>query len=162
MYVRKGKLNEMDVCRGNHEDPPNDIRSRVYPGTYDFAATLTIPAAIGFHDQLTVARKQTRLQILRNYWVDRVRDINGVEILTPDDPARYGATTSFRLKGMKTFEQAKQVQDLLIGKYKILTVACKGITNGAAVRVTPALYNTTAELDSLVSAIREEHRIFSV
>lgn len=161
MYIRKEKLDEMDLCLGNREDPPNDIRSRAYPGTYDFAATLTIPAAISFHNQLTLARKQARLQFLRNYWVDRVRDVNGVEILTPDDPARYGATTSFRLKGMKTFEQAKQVQDLLVAKYKILTVARQGIANGAAVRVTPALYNTAAELDRLVDAIRKEHKMFS-
>ncbi len=161
MYIRKEKLHEMDLCLGNREDPPNDIRSRVYPGTYDFAATLTIPAAIAFHNQLTVARKQARLQFLRNYWVARVRDVTGVEILTPDDPARYGATTSFRLKGMKTFAQAKQVQDLLVAKHNILTVARQGIANGAAVRVTPALYNTTAELDRLVDAIRKEHKIFS-
>lgn len=98
VYIRKSRLHEMDLCLGNREDPPDDIRSRVYPGTYNFAATLTIPAAIAFHHQLTVARKQARLQFLRNYWVDRVRAVEGLEVLTPDDPSRYGATTSFRLK----------------------------------------------------------------
>jgi len=161
VYIRKSRLSEMDLCLGNREDPPDDIRSRIYPGTYNFAATLTVPAALAFHNQLTVARKQARLQFLRNYWVDRVRDVDGLEILTPDDSARYGATTSFRLKGMKTFEQAKQLQDLLVAKYKILTVARNGITKGAAVRVTPALYNTTAELDKFVNAIRNEHKMFS-
>ncbi len=68
---------------GNREDAANDVRSRIYPGTYNFAATLTIPAAIDFHNQLTVERKQTRLQYLRNYWVSRVRDVDGIEILTP-------------------------------------------------------------------------------
>jgi selenocysteine lyase/cysteine desulfurase len=93
--------------------------------------------------------------------VDRVRDLDGIEVLTPDDPARYGATTSFRLKNMKTFEQAQQLQDLLVRKYNILTVARKGIAKGAAVRVTPALYNTTSDLDQLVSAIRKEHLAFA-
>jgi selenocysteine lyase/cysteine desulfurase len=139
------------------EDPPDDIRS----GTCNFAATLTIPAAIDFHNRLTLPGKQARLQFLRNYWVDRVRDVDGIEILTPDDPARYGAATSFRLKGMKTFERAKHVQDLLVTKYRILTVARKGIANGAAVRVNPALYNTTAELDRFVDALRREHGIFA-
>ena len=161
VFIRKSRLSEMDLCLGNHEDAPDDVRSRIYSGTYNFAATLTIPAAIDFHHQLTVERKQARLQFMRNYWVSRVREFDGVEILTPDDPARYGATTSFRLKGMKTFEQAKQVQDLLVGKYKILTVARKGITKGTAVRVTPALYNTTADLDVLVAALKQEHRIFA-
>ncbi len=161
VYIRKSKLAEMDLCLGNREDAPDDVRSRTYPGTYDFAAVLTIPAAIDFHNRLTVERKRARLQELRNYWVSRVRELDGVEILTPDDPARYGATTSFRLKGLKTFEQAVQLQNLLMSKYGIVTVARKGIARGAAIRVTPALYNTTAELDRFVAAVRAEYRLFS-
>ena len=161
VYIRKSKLNDIEPCLGNTEDPADDVRSRIDSGTYNFAATLTIPTAIAFHNQLTVERKRARLQYLRNYWVSRVREIDGVEILTPDDPARYGATTSFRLKGMKSFEQAKRVQDLFLAKYKVLTVARKGITQGAAVRVTPALYNTTVEVDRLVLAIRQEHALLA-
>lgn len=161
IYIRKSKLADMDLCFGNREDPADDVRSRIYPGTYNFAATLTIPAAIAFHDRLTVERKQARLQFLRNVWVNGVRDLAGIEILTPDDPARYGATTSFRLSGMSMFEQAKQFQTLLLTKYKIMTVARQGIKKGAAVRVTPALYNTEADLQQLVTAIRREHKVFA-
>ncbi|HTY85510.1 MAG TPA: aminotransferase class V-fold PLP-dependent enzyme [Silvibacterium sp.] len=161
VYIRKSRLNNVEPCLGNSEDPADDVRSRIDSGTYNFAATLTIPAAIDFHNQLTVERKRARLQYLRNYWVLRVREIDGVEILTPDDPARYGATTSFRLKGMKSFEQAKRVQDLFLAKYNVLTVARTGITRGAAVRVTPALYNTHAELDRLVVAIKQEYRLLA-
>jgi len=161
VYIRKSKLNDIEPCLGNTEDPADDVRSRIDSGTYNFAATLTIPTAIAFHNQLTVERKRARLQYLRNYWVSRVREIDGVEILTPDDPTRYGATTSFRLKGMKTFEQAKKIQDFFLAKYNVLTVARKGITQGAAVRVTPALYNTNAELDRLVVAIKREYRLLA-
>ena len=161
VYIRKGKLDEIDLCLGNREDPASEIESRIYPGTYNFAAMLSIPAALEFHNQLTVERKQARLQFLRCYWVERVRDLDGMELLTPDDPARYGATTSFRLKNMRTFQQAQHVQDLLIRKYNILTVARKGIATGAAVRVTPALYNTTSDLDQLVSALRKEYLAFA-
>lgn len=158
IYIRKTKLQEMDICLGNREDPADDIASRVYSGTYNFAATLTIPRAIEFHNELTVERKQARLKFLRNYWVDRVRDLQGIQILTPDEEGRYGATTSFRLKGMHSFEDAKKVQARLLNNYGILTVARAGIANGAAVRVTPALYNTTAELDRFVAALHEEQR----
>jgi selenocysteine lyase/cysteine desulfurase len=155
IYIRKEKLSDMDLCLGNREDPPSDVSSRVYPGTYNFAATLTVPRALAFHNELTLERKQARLQFLRNYWVTRAREIGGINILTPDDEGRYGATTSFRLAGMHTFEDAKKIQDLLLKKYNILTVARKGIAKGAAVRVTPALYNTTAELDQLVAALHD-------
>jgi selenocysteine lyase/cysteine desulfurase len=155
IYIRKERLSEMDLCLGNREDPLDDIRSRVYSGTYNFAATLTVPRAIAFHNELTLERKQARLRFLRNYWVTRAREISRVEILTPDEEGRYGATTSFRLTGMRTFGDAVKIQDLLVKNYNILTVARKGIDNGAAVRVTPALYNTNAELDQLVSALHD-------
>ncbi|MGA7412268.1 MAG: aminotransferase class V-fold PLP-dependent enzyme [Bryobacteraceae bacterium] len=160
MYIRKDRLDDMDLCLGNREDPPDDIRSRVYAGTYNFAATLTVPRAIAFHNEMTVERKQARLRFLRNYWVSRARDVEGVEILTPDEEGRYGATTSFRLQGMHSFEDAKKLQGVLVSRYNILTVARSGITRGAAVRVTPALYNSTAELDQFVAAVHAEQRMF--
>jgi selenocysteine lyase/cysteine desulfurase len=161
MYIRRSRLEDVEICLGNREDPATDIASRTYSGTCNFAAFLAIPRAIEFHNQLTVERKRVRLQFMRNYWVSRVRELDGIEILTPDDPARYGATTSFRLKGMKNFEQAKKVQALLLEKYNVLTVARTGIARGAAVRVTPALYNTDTEVDRLVVALKAEHAMFA-
>ncbi len=161
VYIRKAKLEDIEICLGNREDPATDVESRVYPGTYNFAATLTVPRAVAFHNELTVERKQARLTFLRDYWVARVRDIEGMQILTPDEPGRYGATTSFRLKGMYSFEDAKRVQMVLLDKHRILTVARTGITNGAAIRVTPALYNTTAELDQFIAAMHAERWSFA-
>ena len=91
VYIRKTKLEDIEICLGNREDPATDVRSRVYPGTYNFAATLTVPRAVAFHNELTVERKQARLEFLRDYWVARVRDIEGLQILTPDEEGRYGA-----------------------------------------------------------------------
>ena len=161
VYIRKTRLEDIEICLGNREDPATDVGSRVYPGTYNFAATLTVPRAVAFHNELTVERKQARLRFLRDYWVARVRDIEGMQILTPDEQGRYGATTSFRLKGMHSFEDAKKVQMILVNKYRILTVARTGITNGAAIRVTPALYNTTGELDQFVAALHAERWSFA-
>jgi selenocysteine lyase/cysteine desulfurase len=161
VYIRKTKLTDIEICLGNREDPATEVASRVYPGTYNFAATLTVPRAVAFHNELTVERKQARLKFLRDYWVTRVRDIEGLQILTPDEQGRYGATTSFRLKGMHSFEAAKKVQMVRVNKHQILTVARTGITSGAAIRVTPALYNTTAELDQFVGAMHAERWSFS-
>jgi hypothetical protein len=58
------------------------------------------------------------------------------------------------------FEDAKKLQDLLVTKYNTLTVATKGITRGAADRVTPALYSSTAELSYVTTALNAEQRMF--
>lgn len=140
---------------------PDDTQSRSSIGTVNFAAVLTVPAAIAFHRRIGGAAKQRHLQSLRDYWVQRVRDIKGIELLTPDDRARYGAVTSFRLPGLKEYAQAQRLSKVLLDKHRVLTVARRGITGGAAIRVTPTLYNTREELDRFVAALRVESPAFS-
>jgi selenocysteine lyase/cysteine desulfurase len=98
---------------------------------------------------------------MRSQWVDKVRDLPNVEICVPDDPARYCAITSFRLRGMKTNEQAQQLQKVLFEKYRVHTVWRKGIAKGPVIRVTPALYNTSADTDALGAALHKEHAMFA-
>ena len=160
IWIRGSKLQDIEPCMGSTMFPHDDTRSRTSIGTVNFAASLTVPKAIAFHNRIGGRRKQQHLQALRDYWVERVREIRGMEILTPDDPARHGAVTSFRLPAMKDYGEAQRMAKLLLEKHRILTVARRGIAKGSAVRVTPALYNTHAELDRLVSALRAESRAF--
>jgi selenocysteine lyase/cysteine desulfurase len=160
IWIRKSRLQDIERCMGNTLSPPDDTRSRVSVGTVNFAATLTVPKAIAFHERIGGRRKQERLQALRDRWVREVRDIRGMEILTPEEPARYGAVTSFRLPAMKDYAAAQRMAKILLDKYQILTVARRGIAKASAVRVTPTLYNTDAEVDRLAAALRAESGAF--
>lgn len=160
VWIRPSRLADIEPCMGSTMFAPDDTRSRSSVGTVNFAATMTVPSAVAFHERLGGLRKQQHLQFLRNYWVERVRDIRGLEILTPDDPARHGAVTSFRLPKMREYAAAQHMARILLEKHQILTVARRGLDKGAAVRVTPTLYNTTAELDRLVRALRAESAAF--
>lgn len=160
IWIRGSRLPDIEPCMGSTMFPRDDTRSRTSIGTVNFAASMTVPKAIALHNRIGGRRKQRHLQALRNYWVERAREIEGIEILTPDDPARYGAVTSFRLPAMKDYATAQEMAKILLEKHKILTVARRGITKGSAVRITPTLYNTHAELDRLVSALRIESRAF--
>lgn len=148
LYIKASRLQDIAPHMGN--GPEDAIGSRVFPGTTNFASLLTVPDALAFQDGLGgVARKEARLKHLRRYWVERVRSAQ-VEILTPEDPALSGSVTSFRITGVA----AESVQQILRERHGVLTVARTGIANGDAVRVTPALYNTEADLDRLVEGIR--------
>lgn len=160
IWIRSSRLADIDPAMGSTMFPPNDTRSRSSLGTINFAATLTVPAAIDFHNRIGSRNKLLHLQSLRRYWVDRVRDLPGLSILTPEDPARYGAVTSFRLPATRDYAQAQRLASLLLNKHRVLTVARRGMAAGAAIRVTPALYNTTAELDRFINALRAEHKDF--
>jgi len=161
MYIRKSRIDDIDIAYDNHEIPPHDITARVPTGTVNFAALLTIPTAADFHFAVGPAAKEHHLRTLRNLWVDKVRDLPNVEIMVPDDPARYCAITSFRLKGMKTDEQAQQLQHVLFEKYKVHTIWRKGVAKGPVIRVTPGLYTLPSAPNALAAALHKEHDMFA-
>ncbi|MRW83065.1 aminotransferase class V-fold PLP-dependent enzyme [Pseudoduganella sp. FT26W] len=154
LYIRKERLADIGVERGDEDYAVTDTRSRVHSGTFNAAALMTVPAALKLHDEIGVANRGRRLRALRDYWVRQLRGHDGVQILTPDDAGSYGAVTSFRLRGHTTFEQNTALVNRLVEQYRIFTVARKGPVGGACIRVTPGLFTRTADLDKLVAAIR--------
>jgi selenocysteine lyase/cysteine desulfurase len=157
MYIRKKRLEAIDVAFSNPDISADDITARVPIGTVNFAAVLSISTAVEFHFAVGPAAKERHLRGLRDRWVNAVADLPNVEICVPDDPTRYCAITSFRLKGMKTDADAQRVQHRLFEKYRVHTVWRKGIAKGPVIRVTPGLYNVHADIDALVGALRAEH-----
>jgi selenocysteine lyase/cysteine desulfurase len=160
MYIRKNRLDAIDIAYDNHDIPATEITARVPAGTVNFAALLTIPTAAKFHFAVGGAAKEKHLRALRNRWVDQVRGLRNVEICVPDDPKRYCAITSFRLNGMQTDEQAQRLQHVLFEKYRVHTVWRHGIAKGPVIRVTPGLYSTMADPDALAKALQLENSMF--
>jgi len=154
LYIRDGRLQDIDIDCGNTEHPPTDIRARVNAGTLNVAAVMTIPKALSFHARVPLAARAAHLRALRDYWVQKVRALPQVEVLTPDDAGMAGALTSFRLKGKTSFEDNVALARTLLDRYGIFTVARDGPVGGSCIRVTPSYFTTTAQLDRLVAAIR--------
>jgi selenocysteine lyase/cysteine desulfurase len=153
MYIRAGRLDAIGIAHGD-EGPADRITTRIHTGTTPFATTMTIPDALDFQLSIGIAAKAARLRYLRDRWVHAVRDLPGVTILTPEDPALTGAITSFRLHGRGTREANAALAATLLDEFGIFTFQRSGIAGGDCVRVTPALYNMPADLDRLADAIR--------
>ncbi|TYO64556.1 aminotransferase class V-fold PLP-dependent enzyme [Bradyrhizobium hipponense] len=153
LYIRKERLADIDRDMGDEDFPETEIRSRVHTGTLNFAAVLTVPAAVALHQQIGAVAKQARLRYLRDYWVRRVRAFKDVEILTPDEVGLYGAITSFRVAGKTSKADNEAIVAELRDSYKVLTVRRAGVAKGQCIRVTPALYTQEADLDRLVDAL---------
>lgn len=160
IYIRKDRMKDISPYFGNKIYGEDDIRSRLPTGTADFAGKITIPAAVDLHRKMG-HNKLHHLIELRDYWVNRVRDIPGLEITVPDEKGRYAAVTSFRLPNMKGIQATKQAQKLFLDKYRLQIVAKAGLTSGPLLRVTPALFNRADELDRLVLAIKAERNLFA-
>jgi len=115
------------------------------------ATDLAISDAIDFYRMVGPERKEERLRYLQHYWTSQVRLLPNVVLNTPADPARSCGIANVGIKGMKPADLA----DILMKKYKIFTVPIDGAgVHGC--RITPNIYTTPAELDVLVSALKEQ------
>jgi selenocysteine lyase/cysteine desulfurase len=156
LYIRRGRLADIDRAYDDEIHPADDIRSRVQPGTTDVAPVLSVPAALDFHHALGgSAVKQARLRYLRDRWVHQVRHIGNLEILTPDDPAMYGAITSFRVTGRTSESENTAIASYLMDRHRVFTVQRDGPAKGDCVRVTPALFTLSHHVDALATALRD-------
>ena len=153
-YIRRGRSDRIDLDPSESTVDASDISSRIHTGTPDFAAQLTLPAALAFQAAIGGARREARLKALRNRWVKQVVGLPQVQILTPEDPSLYGAITSFRLRGRTSAEDNVELAKTLLDKHRIFTVYRDGLASGSCVRVTPALATRMSDVDALAKAIR--------
>ena len=154
MVVKEERLRDIAPRSGNSLYPDDDIRARVHAGTMDVAAVMTVPAALDFHGGIGLAERAARLRALRDRWVHGVLDLPAVQVLTPEDPAMYGAVTSFRLRGKTSFEENAALARRLLEEFGIFTVARTGPVGGACIRVTPSWFTRFEDLDRLAAAIK--------
>jgi len=155
-WIRPGAAPMIAAAPAEPDAKPEDVQAKVHQGTLDYAPQLTLPAALDFQEQvLPVPMKLARLQYLRNRWVSQLRGLSGLEIMLGDDPRTFGAITSFRIAGHTSIADNIAITDTLFNRYNIMTVHRAGLTAGACVRVTPALFTTPAECDRLVAALKE-------
>ena len=152
IYIRRDRIPDIDRYMGEPGDE-DDISARAHTGTANFAAYLTIPQALDFHEAIGSAAKEARLRYLRNLWVSAAREIPHIDILTPDDPRMVAALTSFRAHGHLSTEENNEIVRELATRRGILTVRRSGPAAGDCVRVTPSIYNAPEEVLKLPPAL---------
>lgn len=162
IYIRKNKINDIDPCMGDEVYASSDIRSRVHSGTINYASFLTLPTALNFHLDLGAQTKEDRLRFLRNLWVQRARTNKSIEILTPDDKEMYCGITSFRIKGRTSSSDNQNIVNYLFKKYGIFTVQRTGSLQGDCIRVTPALFTSSDDIEKFSFALEDVARNFAL
>jgi|694.fasta_scaffold54819_5 selenocysteine lyase/cysteine desulfurase len=155
-WIRPGAAPMVAPAAAEPDAKPEDVQAKVHQGTLDYAPQLTLPAALDFQEQvLPVPMKLARLQWLRNRWVQPLRGLSGLEIMLGDDPATFGAITSFRIAGHTSTADNIAITDTLFNQYRIMTVHRSGLADGACVRVTPGLFTKATDCDRLVAALKD-------
>jgi len=153
LYVQRDRLGDLDTYMADRDNPSDDVRARVHTGTSNYAAYLTVPTALDFHEAVGVANKEVRLKRLRALWAEELREHPGIQILTPDDPTMHAGITSFRLTGRTSTKDNVALAQRLLDEHGIFTVHRTGLASGACVRVTPALFNRDSDVVALRDAL---------
>jgi selenocysteine lyase/cysteine desulfurase len=151
LYVKQERIAGLWPMFGESATMPDtDIRKLNHTGTHPVHTDLTITDAIAFHESIGIQRKEARLRYLQQYWTSKVRDTKNVIMNTPAAAERACGIANVGIAGMEPGALAKALLD----RYRVWTVAIDR-PNVRGVRITPHLYTTTAELDTLVRALKE-------
>lgn len=148
MYVKKDKIKNLYPLFASDDPLKADIRKFENLGTRPFFIEQAIGKAIEFHDMIGSERKEKRLHYLKNYWMEKVKDIPKVKLNTSLDPKWGCAIGNVGIEGKKPGE----LDSFLLDKYKVHTVGIEW-ENIKGVRVTPNVYTTIKNLDVLIEGI---------
>jgi selenocysteine lyase/cysteine desulfurase len=153
IYIAPERLADIDPDMGEMHFPITDIRARTPYSTPNIPALLTLPLVFEEHQAMGgSAAKSSRLNYLRNLWVREVRELPGIEVMTPDDPRLYCGITSMRFT--RQADQQPMVERLL-NDYNLFTVMRSGAASGPCIRITPGLTTTAAHMQLLARALTE-------
>lgn len=153
-YIRKSRLDAIDPDHGNGATFGTSAESRIHTGTVDMAAQLTVPTAFAFQDAVGAPNRIARLRWLRDRWAEDLRGLDGLEVLTPNDPALHGGTTAFRIRGRTSVADNIAIAKMLLDEFRIFSVHRTGVARGACIRICPALFTAPGQIDALVKALR--------
>ncbi len=154
LYIRRGSLHKIAPYPGEDDPENNQVSTRVHSGTSNFAAVLTVPNALDFHEAIGGANKEARLRYLRQLWTNEAESMSHIELLGGLDEASWTGMASFRLKGRSSEEEVKALQQRLEQEFGIFTVVRAGLASGYCVRITPQVFTTPDHLAQLVDALK--------
>jgi selenocysteine lyase/cysteine desulfurase len=149
LYVKKEKIPTLWPLLSSDDPRGPNITKFESLGTRSFPIEVAIGYSLDFHNLIGTARKQKRLHFLKNYWMDRLRDVPGIRFYTSDKP-EYGCAIGTmgldQLPAQKIGEQLQQQWRVHVVSIEREYIKC--------IRVTPNVYTTTDDLDKFIYGIR--------
>ena len=154
LYMRRGSLEKIQPYPGESDPDNARISTRVHTATSNFAAILTVPSALDFHESIGGNNKEARLRYLRGLWTTEADSMEHIEVLGGADEASWTGMASFRLRGESSPAQVNTLQKRLEQDFGIFTVARYELNSGACIRVTPQVFTSSDEIAQLTDALK--------
>ena len=148
LYVKKERIKDLYPLFAGDDPLKDDIRKFEHLGTRPFYIEQAIGKAIEFYDLIGAERKQQRLYYLKNYWMEKAKNITGSKLNTSFDSRWACAIGNLGIEG----RTSKDLEYYLFHNYKVHTTPVNW-ENINGIRITPNVYTTIGELDVLVDGV---------
>jgi len=150
LYVKKEKIKNLYPLFAAPDAQADDIRKFEHLGTRPFFIEQAIGKAIEFYEMIGAQRKEQRLFYLKNYWMNKVKDIPGIRFGTSQKPGFGCGIGLVDLPNKKPSE----LELFLMNNYRVHVSAIVH-ENFRGIRITPNVYTTTRQLDVLAEGLAD-------
>jgi selenocysteine lyase/cysteine desulfurase len=155
LYMRRGTLEKIAPYPGGKDPDSKHAHQRIHTATSNFAAFITVPAALDFHQSIGEKNKEERLKYLRNIWFSEAQNMSHIELLGGKDSMSSTGMSSFRLAGKTSIENVTHLQQRLENDFGIFTVVRKDLESGACIRITPQVFTSADDIQKLTDSLKK-------
>lgn len=154
LYIKKEKIKNIWALLSAVEPDGSNITKFESLGTRSFASEMAIGSAVDFHLMIGADRKEARLRYLKDYWTSRVAHLPGIRFYSSLKKEWACAMATVGFEG----HAENRIERFLLDNYNIhcTTIAHNGMQG---VRISPSIYTSLSDLDTLVKALGEYSRL---
>ena len=143
----------------------NELPAKFEAGTPMIAEAVGLAAAASYLTELGMERVRAHERELTGYMLAALAEVPGLRVVGPSEAERRGGLASFTIEGMHPHDVAE-----VVGRRGVCIRAghhcaqplmrCLGV--GATARASVGVYNESADIDALVSALSAGREVFGL
>lgn len=161
-FLTGGSMIEVVTMEGSTYAPPPH---RFEAGTQMTSQVVGLGAAVDFLTEIGMEHVRDHEHALIDYAMAQLQSIPGLRIVGPTDASQRGGVISFTVEGIHPHDLGQVLDEhgvsIRVGHHCAWPIH-RSLGVRATARASFYLYNTTAEVDRLVSAIRAAKEFFGV
>jgi cysteine desulfurase / selenocysteine lyase len=172
LYGRKELLQEMDPFLGGGEmirkvtfegATWNDLPWKFEAGTPNIADVIAFGAAIDYLSELGMENVREHEIEITSYALDRLRQLNDVELYGPDDPAERGGVVSFNFGEIHPHDIGQVLDQYGVAiraGHHCTQPLMRSLGVSGTARASFYVYNTPEEVDVMIEALQAARELF--
>ncbi len=145
LFVKKDRITDLTSYFSPNPKFEKEMLKFDDHGTRNSTSEFALAHAIDFHDYITMEKKIERLNYLKNYWLDQVKNHPNIQVYTPAAAGLSGSLVTIGCRNVDTQVAVNRLQS----DESIIVANCT-IHDVNGIRISPSIYNNEYELDLLV------------